>query len=176
MKKYTLFILVAAIAATMCSCGSKKNPIKTFVMPCSECLKSETSIRVWASGTSDSENTARKKAMTAASSELAEQLSKTVETMTEDYTTAINEGEAGQSKSFLSKKSLIAAKQVLEGATVICDEWTKDESGQYTNYIVLELKGSDFIKALLNEVKDEQDIDEKLINDIFMKKIKESNN
>jgi hypothetical protein len=96
--------------------------------------------------------------------------------MTEDYTTAINEGEAGQSKSFLSKKSLIAAKQVLEGATVICDEWTKDESGQYTNYIVLELKGSDFIKALLNEVKDEQDIDEKLINDIFMKKIKESNN
>lgn len=175
MKKYTLFIIFAVIAATMCSCSSRKSPIKTFVMPCTDCVKSENSIRVWASGTSDSETSARKKAIVTASAELAERLSKTVETVTENYTSALNDGNEGKSKSFLSEKSKIAAKQVLEGASIICDEWVKDENGQYTNYIVLELKGNDFIKALLKEVNNEQKIDEELLKTLFMKNIQEMN-
>lgn len=174
MKKYTLFILIAFVAATMCSCGSKKSPIKTFIMPCSDCVKSDNALRVWASGTSDSETAARKKAMTTASAELAENLGKAIETVTENYTAALNDGQEGKSKSFLSEKSRIAVNQVLKGATIVCDEWT-NKDGQYTNYIVLELKGSDFVKALVKEVNNEQKVDEELLNTLFMKKIQEMN-
>ena len=53
MKKYTLFIILAIAAISFSSCSSKRSPIKTFVMPCSECVKSKDAIRVWASGTSE---------------------------------------------------------------------------------------------------------------------------
>ena len=53
MKKYALFIIMAMAAATFCSCSSKKSPIKTFVMPCSDCMKADDALRARASGTSD---------------------------------------------------------------------------------------------------------------------------
>ncbi|MBR3976904.1 MAG: hypothetical protein IKJ95_03660 [Bacteroidaceae bacterium] len=174
MKKYTLFIICAVVAATFCSCNSSKSPVKTFVMPCSDCTKSDNSLRVWASGSSDNETTARKKAMTNASNDLAALLQKTVNSLTEQYTTSLTEGEASKSKTLFNEKSVIAAKQALTGATIICDQWKKDENGQYTNYIVLELKGKDFIEALTKEIGSES-VDKKLLNDLFMKNIQESN-
>lgn len=175
MKKYTIFVIMAMAAATFCSCGSMKSPIKTFVMPCSDCVKADDALRVWAAGTSDSETTAHKKAMATASAELAALLSKTVETVTEQYTTELSEGREGQSKSLLDEKNIIVVKQVLNGATIVCDEWTKDEKGQYTNYIVLELKGSKIIEAITKSAETEgEKINQELLKKLFLKNIQEN--
>ena len=176
MKKYTLFIILAIAAISFSSCSSKRSPIKTFVMPCSECVKSKDAIRVWASGTSDNETTARKKAMATASAELASILSKTVNTITEQYTTALNEGGQGESKSLFNEKNIIEVKQVISGATIVCDEWTKNENGQYTNYIVLELKGNKIVDAISNEVETTgASANKELLNSLFEKNLQEAN-
>lgn len=175
MKKYALFIIMAMAAATFCSCSSKKSPIKTFVMPCSDCMKADDALRAWASGTSDNEATAHKKAIATASAELAAMLSKTVNTMTEQYTTELTEGREGQSKSLLDEKIIIAVKQTINGATIVCDEWTQNEKGQYTNYIVLELKGNKIIEAITKSVEaDNEKIDLELLKKLFQKSIQEN--
>lgn len=175
MKKYTLFILFTIAAFAICGCSSQKSPIKTFTMPCSDCTKSEDAIRVWATGTSDNETTAHKKAMATASAELAAVLSKTVNTLTENYTAELAEGRESESKSFLSEKSIISVKQIVNGATIVCDEWTQSNN-QYTNYIVLELKGSKIIEAITKEAEAEgKSLNKELLNNLFLKKIQEGN-
>lgn len=175
MKKYALFVLMAIAAATFCSCSSTKSPIKTFVMPCSDCVKADDALRVWASGTSDNETTAHKKAMATASAELAAILSKTVNTITEQYTTELTEGREGQSKSLLDEKIIISVKQTISGATVVCDEWTKDENGQYTNYIVMELKGSKIIEAITKSIEGgNSNVNLELLKKLLQNSIKEA--
>ncbi len=174
MKKYVLFMLCAVALIALGSCSTKeKSPIKTFVMPCSEYADSDNALRAWASGASDNETTARKKALAAASAELAAMLTKNVETTTEDYNSALSEAENVLSKSFMSEKSKITVEKTISGATIICDRWNKDANGQYTNYIVLELKGSDYLKALYEELGDDaqESIDKKLLEQLFLENI-----
>ncbi len=181
MKKILLFAICAIAAISISSCRSsksEKSPIKTYVMPCSEHVSSDGVLRAWASGSSDNETAARKKALASASAELAATLTKTVNSTTEDYTSALNEGESGMSKSFLSEKNKITVEKTLSGATIVCDRWNKDENGQYTNYIVLELKGQEYLKALYEELSKENGnaIDKKLLEELFIKNINSGNN
>lgn len=146
-------------------------------MPCSEYVSGDGALRAWASGNSDNETTARKKALAAASAELAAMLTKTVETTTEDYSSMLTEAENALSKSFMSEKNKITVEKTISGATIICDRWNKDDSGQYTNYIVLELKGSDYLKALYEELgkNNGNSIDKELLERLFLENINKSN-
>ena len=143
-------------------------------MPCSDCVKADDAIRVWASGTSDSETTARKKAMMSASADLAALLEKNVERITEEYTSVLNNGENGLSKSYLNEQSKITVKKTISGANIVCDEWVNKENGQYTNYIVLELKLNTFIDSFIEEVKkdSEQQLNKELLQELFEKNVK----
>lgn len=149
-------------------------------MPCSELKSGEGVIRAWASGKSDSETSARKKAQVAASADLAATLSRTVNATTEDYTSALSEGQlSAVSKSLLNDKTKVTVNKTITNATIVCDRWTKDEqTGQYTNYMVLEIKGNDYLKLLYEELKNNKDIsiDMELLEKLFMKNINESNN
>lgn len=174
MKKLTIY-MAALLAVCLCSCSSskkvEKSPIKTFVMPCSELVSGEGVLRAWASGKSDSETAARKKAQTAAAAELAAILSRTVEATTEDYTASLSEGERAESRSFLSDKVKVTVNETLKGATIACDRWTHDEAtGQYTNYMVMELQGEEFLKALYKELGDKS-VDKELLRKLFMEQI-----
>lgn len=175
MKKIILFAVCLLAMATFSSCRSskEKSPIKTFVMPCSEYTKGDGALRAWASGASDNETTARKKALATASAELAAMLSKTIKQTTEDYSSALTEGENVLSKSFMNDKVKITVEKSIEGATIICDRWNKDENGQYTNYIVLELKGNDYLKALYEELSKNSDVyvDKELLQKLFLENI-----
>ena len=175
MKKIILFAVCVLAMATFSSCRSskEKSPIKTFVMPCSEYTKGDGALRAWASGASDNETTARKKALATASAELAAMLSKTIKQTTEDYSSALTEGENVLSKSFMNDKVKITVEKSIEGATIICDRWNKDENGQYTNYIVLELKGNDYLKALYEELSKNSDVsvDKELLQKLFFENI-----
>ena len=182
MKHYLLFSIILLGGLFFNSCGSsksvEKSPIKTFVMPCSELTSSNGVLRAWASGKSDNETTARKKAQVAASADLAAALSKTVEVTTEDYTSALTEGTLkAQSKSFLNDKTKVVVNKTLTNATIACDRWTKDEAtGIYTNYIVLQIDGEDYLKLLYEELRKNTSIsiDEELLEKLFLKNINES--
>lgn len=175
MKKSLIIFacILAAIFMTGCS-STKKTNVKTYVMPCSDCVKADDAIRVWASGTSDSETTARKKAMMSASADLAALLEKNVEIITEEYTSVLNNGENGLSKSYLNEQSKITVKKTISGANIVCDEWVNKENGQYTNYIVLELKLNTFIDSFIEEVKkdSEQQLNKELLQELFEKNVK----
>lgn len=181
MKKILVWSAAIWMGVAIVGCGSSKkahkSPIATYVMPCSEYVSGDGVLRAWAIGKSDNEATARKKAQAMASAELAAMLAKTVATTTEDYTTALSEGLVAASKSLLSEKSKQTVEKTLSGATIVCDRWNKDEqSGQYTNYIVMELKGDEYLKNLYEELgkNSSVSIDQTLLRKLFFKNIEES--
>ena len=176
MKKS--FVIFACILTAMLAmgCSSKKQlktNVETFVMPCSDCLKAENAIRVWASGTSDSETTARKKAMTTASADLAAVLEKCIESTTEEYTSVLNEGKDGISKSYLEEQCKIVVKKTISGANIVCDEWSKSENGQVTNYIVLELDYDTYINDVVENINKnkENKLNKELLQELFIKNV-----
>lgn len=180
MKQSILLMALFGGMLVFSACGSlkkvEKSPIATYVMPCSECVSGDGVLRAWGSGKSDNETTAHKKAQTVAAAELAAMLSRTVEATTEDYTTALTEGLSAESKSFLNDKTKIVVNKTLKGAVIACDRWTKDEqTGQYTNYIVMELRGDEYLKLLYAELsKEKTTVDMELLQRLFMKNIEES--
>lgn len=183
VMKIKHFTIIMLAAATLVSCGTAKKakapvqkPVQTYVQPGSDLLGKKNVLRAWAMGISDSEMTARKKAMAAASADLAQMLQKAINTTIEDYTVSLTEGEVAKSKQFLSEKTKIVSNQVLTGVVPIFDQWEgKDAEGMYRNYIVLELAGSDYIKKLVEEMNKNNmsgvKIDEKLLNELFLKAI-----
>ena len=182
MKLYLFCIVVALGAMNLCSCGSskkiEKSPIKTFVMPCSELVSGDGVLRAWASGKSDSEMAARKKAQMAAATDLAATLERVVGALIEDKSVIVAETN-GISKSLLTEKASLSVKQTLKGAVIVCDQWTKDEiTGQYTNYLVLEFRGEDYLKNLYDILgkNGSTSADKKLLEERFYKLIDDSNN
>ena len=162
------------------SCGASKKvaqkPVETYVQPGSELLNARNVLRAWAVGISDSEMTAKKKALSSASSQLAQMLNSAVKTTIDDYCVSLSDGEVAKSKEYLNQKVSIVSVQVLNGARPIFDQWEpKDKDGMYRNYVVLELSPEDFFKKLseaMNEKKaSDVKIDENLLNELFIKAI-----
>ena len=183
MKKFLFYAVLVLGGMNLYSCSSsrkvEKSPIKTFVMPCSDLVSGDGVLRAWASGKSDSEMAARKKAQVAASAELAAMLEKTVKATTEDYTASLSESEMGASKSLLVEKTNVAVNQSLKGAAIVCDRWVKDEtSGQYTNYLVMELRGEEYLNTLYEELSKNGNVsvDKELLKELFFKYIEENIN
>lgn len=183
MKTYILFASMLLGSMCLYSCGSskkaEKSPIETFVMPCSELKSGDGILRAWGSGKSDSETSARKKAQVTAAADLAAMLSRTVNATTEEYTASLSEGQLPTgTKSFLSDKTQMTVAKTLTNATIACDRWTKDEAtGQYTNYIVLEIDGEDYLALLKEELNKKKDVsvDMELLEKLFLKHIENSN-
>lgn len=179
MKQLIRFAIIGVLALSLVSCGASRkretSPISTYIMPGNEYLSGDGLIRAWGVGKSDSESAARKKAKMEASTELASVLSKTVNSTMQQYSTALSESISSESKSLLIEKSSIVVEQTLVGATVIFDRWAKDDStGQYTNYVVMELKGKDFLNSLYKELGKQSELDKDLLEKIFMQVIDES--
>ena len=181
MKSILYYIGIAAVCMLVSSCGASKklasSPIETFDMPCAEFTSGDGSLRAWASGASDNQMAARKKAQSAAAAQLAAMLKQVVETTTQDYTTVLTEGNSSGSKSLLNQKISIVVNQALAGATIACEKWNKDEAtGQYTNYMVMELRGQDFLEQLYNELTktDNVKFDRNQLEELFLKHINEA--
>lgn len=177
MKKIALMMLAAML---LVSCGASKKvatkPVETYIQPGADLLNTPNVLRAWAMGISDSEMTAKKKAVVSASSQLAQMLNSAVKTTIDDYCVSLSEGEVAKSKEYLSQKTSLVSEQVLTGARPIFDQWEpKDEKGMYRNYVVLELSGEEFIKKLFEAMNDAQasnvKVDEKLLNELFLKAI-----
>ena len=167
-------------AMLLVSCGASKKvatkPVATYIQPGADLLNAPNVLRAWAMGVSDSEMTAKKKAVVSASSQLAQMLNSAVKTTIDDYCVSLSEGEVAKSKEYLSHKTNLVSEQVLTGARPVFDQWEpKDEKGMYRNYVVLELSGEEFIKKLFEAMNDAQasnvKVDEKLLNELFLKAV-----
>lgn len=181
MNLFYIALVCGALCMSSCSSSKtvEKSPIKTFVMPCSQLVSGDGVLRAWASGKSDNEMAARKKAQVAASTDLAATLERIVGALIEDKSVILSEKNAGLSKSLFIEKSAISVKQSLRGAVIVCDQLTKDETtGQYTNYIVMELRGEDYLKDLFERLSKDNPVtvDKKLLEEQFLKLIDESGN
>lgn len=173
------FIILAAFALASCGTTGKvaQKSVKTYVQPGSDLLDAPNVLRAWAMGSSDSEMTAKKKAMASATAELARMLNSAVSSTIKDYCVSLSDSDASASKEFLSQKTEIVIKQLLQGVRPIFDQFEPANSnGMFTNYVVLELSGEDFVKKLvesLNTTKanNNPSIDQKLLNDLFLKTI-----
>ena len=172
---YTISIALGAMLFT--SCGASKtlaqtSPVETFVMPCSEFKTGDGILRAWASGVSDNQMAARKKAQNAAVAQLAAMLNQVVESTTTDLSTNLTDSNTGLSKSLMNEAVTIVVKQTLQGATVACDKWAKDDAtGQYTNYVVMELRGEAYLEALYSvlEKSGNTSYDRKQLEELFLK-------
>ena len=172
-------MMLAAILLVSCGTSRKvaQKPVKTYVQPGHDLLDAPDVLRAWAVGTSDSEMTAKKKAVAAASSELARMLNSVVKTTIEDYCVSLTEGEVAASKEFLSQKCTIVSEQLLVGVRTIFDQWEPaDADGMHKNYVVLELSAEEFIKKLLDSIEQTQgpkkvNIDRQLLNELFIKQV-----
>ena len=177
MKRLVVMVLAAVL---LVSCGSSRRaaqkPVETYVQPGSKLLNQPGVLRAWAMGVSDSEMTAKKKALASASAQLAQMLNSAVKTTVEDYCVMLSEGEAVRSKEYLSQKTSIVSEQLLVGARPVFDQWEpKDAEGMYRNYVVLEISADDYIKALIDAMADANaknvEVNEDLLNELFLKAI-----
>ena len=176
------YVMLAIVATCMTGCSSSKktvqqSPIATYEMPCADMVSGDGMLRAWALGRSDSEATARKKAQANASAELAAMLNKTVESVTEDYSVALAEGMDVASKSFFNEKVKISVNKSISGAVIVCDQWHKDEqTGLFTNYVVMELSGEEYLKKLYQELEKNTTIkvNKQLLEELFIKYINSS--
>lgn len=168
-----LSILLFAASCKSSKDTAKKSPINTYVQPCSDLIQSDTIMRTWAMGRSDSETTARKKATTMAYADLASMLEKTVGSMVEEYSATLSEGKQAASKELLLQKTITTSNRVVKGARIVCDQWANDEStGQYANYIVMEITPDTYIRMLSDEMKKAGNtVDDALLKELFIKHI-----
>ena len=169
-------IIAALFAATfllLTGCGAarkaKTTPVSTFVMPGNEYLSGGGVIRALGIGRSDNESVARKKAMAEASAELA--LQRVVNSTVDNYVTDLSEGMSSDSKTLFTSKTTVSVNQALKGAIIVYDRWNKDEqTGMFTNYIVMALNGEDYLNILYEELgKEAQSVDKDELNEYFLK-------
>lgn len=178
MKKLLLIALAAsAVIMIVPGCGTArktigKSPVETFPMPGTDYLSGNGLIRAWGIGKSNSESVARKKAKLNASSELASTLESVVSSTLDNYVAALSENSTSEYRSLLVGKTSITAQQALSGAVIIYDRWEKDEStGEYTNYIVMELKGEQYINLLYKTLDTDLEFNKDLFNNFFLESI-----
>lgn len=174
---YSLTVLLSVLLfAASCKSSKdlvKRSPVDTYIQPCSDLAQSDTILRAWAMGRSDSETTARKKALTMAYADLAGMLEKTVGSMVEEYSTILSEGRQGASRELLLQKTITTSNKVVKDARIVCDQWANDEaSGQYTNYIVVEIHPDTYVRMLSDEMKKTgTSVDDTLLKELFIKHI-----
>ncbi len=178
MKKIALALFAVTAVLALSGCGASKkvseqtSHVQTYILPGMELVSGDGLIRGWGMGKSDSEASAHKKAMMNASATLAAALSQTIDGTTEEYTAVLSEGNSAASKSLLYDQVKSVVNQALTGATIIYDRWADDPDGQKVNYVVLELKGDEFLQQLYKEIdKKNVTVDKELLNKLFMKHI-----
>lgn len=93
--------------------------------------------------------------------------------MIEEYATTLSEGKQAASKELLQQKTITTSNRVVKGAKIVCDQWTKDEeTGQYANYIVMEINPDTYIRILSDELKKAGNtVDSDLLKELFIKHI-----
>lgn len=122
-------------------------------------LNEPNTIRALGIGTSHKKNISMLKAKNSALSQLAQMIDTAVDTAIDDYYVALEEGQDLVSKRFINEKIRTMSNQVISGARIIFNEMYREESGQYSCYIVLDLSPEEYAASVAASSGDDVQLD-----------------
>lgn len=179
------YVVVAVGAILIAGCkGKEKTPAgeKEVVVPCSgpDYFTTNKVFRSNSIGESMDQVTSKKKALTNARNELAQAISTTVKTVTDNYTNSRefnNKEELEQRFESLNRE---VVDQTLTGIRTICEKLVQTKEGNFKTYIAIELSADELV-AKYNErlSKDERlkiDYDYEKFKDTFDKEMEKMAN
>ncbi len=178
--KNSLFLaaMIVAFGAAFTSCKKKeivKSPTgETLVNEhCtgSEYFSDDKAFRATATGESMDRETAKKKARSNASAELAKTIRATMKIVGDNYVNSTEFNNREEVTETFNEMSRTIVDQELQGAMKICDKLTKNnENGNYIAYIAIELSG----QKLADAYNDKLSKDERIKAEYNYEKFKET--
>ena len=171
MKKISLLLGVALMTLVMASCGSQKQVASN--MPCPDCKSTTDVFRYLGQhvATGDRQmQQARSMAANAARTQLAAQVSATVKSVVDNYTSEYISGENSEFNQRVQDISRTVVNQLLVGTPVICEGTMPGSTpGNIICFACVELTGKTVMDAIASQITN----DEKLRTDFEYEKFKQ---
>jgi hypothetical protein len=181
LLKSSLVLLALTLTLAGTSCKSKKKA--EVITPSSE---GEIEVKLYCSGDeyfstaevfranavgeSMDQNTAKRKALNEARTQLASSIQTTIKATTDNY---VNSREFNNKEEVLERFESLSREvvnQQLNGTRTICERLTKTPQGTFKSYVARELGGEEFLKSM----NDRLSKDERLRIDYDYEKFKET--
>ena len=171
MKKITLLLGAALMVLVMASCGSNKK-VASANFPCPECKASTEVFRYLgqhvAAGDRQMQQ-ARSMAANAARTQLAAQVSATVKSVVDNYTSEYITGENSEFNQRVQDISRTVVNQLLVGTPVVCEGTMPGSTpGNTICFACVELTGKSVLDGIASKIGN----DEKLRTDFEYEKFK----
>lgn len=182
LLKSSLVIMALSLTLAGTSCKSKKKTEQVITpategeievkLYCSgdEYFSTANQFRANAVGESMDQNTAKRKALNEARTQLASSIQTTIKATTDNY---VNSREFNNKEEVLERFESLSREvvnQQLNGTRTICERLTKTPQGTFKSYVAIELGGEDFLKSM----NDKLSKDERLRIDYDYEKFKET--
>ncbi len=169
------FILVAVAAIIIAGCkGKEKLPTgeQEVIVPCSgpDYFTNSKYFRANSIGESQDQVTSKKKALTNARNELAQSISTTVKTVTDNYVNSREMNNKEQVEERFESLNREVVDQTITGVRTLCEKLVKTEQGTYKTYVAIELSADE----LVSKYNERLSKDEMLKIDYDYEKFKET--
>jgi len=175
------FLIFIAIVLTTVSCSKKKKTTETQPKPVGEVVINEycsgdqyystkDAFRSTATGESLDRETAKKKARSNASSELAKTISATLKIVGDNYVNSTEFNNKEEVTETFQEMARTVVDQEIRGCVEICEKLTQRPDGVYVSYVALELSGSKIADSYSNSLSQ----NEKLKADYNYEKFKQT--
>lgn len=175
------FLIFIAIVLTTVSCSKKKKTTETQPKPVGEVVINEycsgdqyystkDAFRSTATGESLDRETAKKKARSNASSELAKTISATLKIVGDNYVNSTEFNNKEEVTETFQEMARTVVDQEIRGCVEICEKLTQRPDGVYVSYVSLELSGSKIADSYSNSLSQ----NEKLKADYNYEKFKQT--
>lgn len=169
------FILVAVAAIIIAGCkGKEKLPTgeQEVIVPCSgpDYFTNNKYFRANSIGESQDQVTSKKKALTNARNELAQSISTTVKTVTDNYVNSREMNNKEQVEERFESLNREVVDQTITGVRTLCEKLVKTEQGTYKTYVAIELSADE----LVSKYNERLSKDEMLKIDYDYEKFKET--
>jgi hypothetical protein len=180
LKSMFLFALAAIVMLpALQSCKSSKKVAApagetALTMYCSgpEYFSDSEYFRANNSAESANQSMAKRKAMSNARLDLAQQIETQVKAVIDNYFSSYTSNENIEDKERYEGLSREVVNQKLNGIRTICEQFTQTASGNYKCYVAIELAGEEILNGMKNRISE----DDKLRIDFQYEKFKEEFN
>lgn len=169
------FILVAVAAIIIAGCkGKEKLPQgeQEIIVPCSgpDYFTNNKYFRANSIGESQDQVTSKKKALTNARNELAQSISTTVKTVTDNYVNSREMNNKEQVEERFESLNREVVDQTITGVRTLCEKLVKTDNGTFKTYVAIELSADE----LVSKYNERLSKDEMLKIDYDYEKFKET--
>ena len=172
MKKISLLLGAALMTLVMASCGSNKGVTTSKNLPCSDCKSTTEVFRYLGQHVATSDHQmqqARSMAANAARTQLAAQVSATVKSVIDDYSSQYINNETSDFNQRVQGIARTVVNQLLVGTPITCEgTMPGSQPGNTICFACVELTGQSVMDAISSKISN----DEKLRTDFEYEKFK----